>query len=185
MWIHKFVWYKITCIFKEVKWFFQKLLRGYDDLYLRNFYSSFVKEVYPKFKAFAEMEKRGIATCYFEDPKETCHDDESFKIAFKNYNSVLKKILFAFEWVLYDNELCDKKFKKYFEERYGNPYEKIESNRHEPLTYTLISNDSTRRKEYLFDDKPFYYNRKMIKDFNDKAEEGFKLFGEYLFTFWD
>ncbi len=187
--IHEFIWYriivKITDVPRQIKWFLQRVFRGYDDTYLWGFCSSFVKEIYPKFKAFCAMEKHGLASCYFENPEKVGHTDEDFEKAFENYNAIMNEILFAFEWILYDEEMCNKKFKRYFEEKYGNPYEEIESNRHEPLKCAVINEDGTEKEKFLLGDDPVYYNLKMIDEFGERAEKGFELFGKYLFTFWD
>lgn len=184
-----FIWYRIILniknIPKELKWLLQRIFKGYDDPYLWNFYSSFAKEIYPKFKAFCEMKKHGLSTCYFDNPDKINYTDKEFEKAFENYDVILNKILFAFEWVLYNDGTCNKKFRKYFEKKYGNPYEKIESNKHEPKKYTIVDEDGNERKEYLLGREPYYYNTEMVEEFYKKAEEGFEFFGKYLFTFWD
>lgn len=177
---------KLGALPRNIKWGLQRLFRGYSDKYLWGFYYMFVKDIYPKFKAFKDMEKHGLASCYFDDPNKIDHTDEDFEKAFENFNAILDKILFAFEYTIYDDGCRNKKFRKYFEEKYGNPYEEIEENRKEPLTY-FVEDEKTgeRREETLFDGKPIYYNNKMLEEFCKRQQEGFKLFGKHLLSFWD
>lgn len=153
----------------EVKYFFQRLFRGYSDPEVFGCYSYLAKFIYPRIKAFVESDKHGTPVIMFSDPQKIEHSDEEYKEAEKNWQEVLNKILFAFEWILYDDLNLSKKEMKAFEEKYGDIHEEKE--------------EYKRENSFFKDD--FYFNTKLYEELNEKCQEGLELFGKYFRNLWD
>lgn len=184
------IWFRGICqipaYLRDVKWSLQRFFRGYSDITKWDFYSEAIRLIYPAFKAFYKAEKRGVAMDFFDNPVKIDTTDEEHEKAVQNFQRTLEDILFAMEYSLYDNDYRGKRFKKYFEKKYGNMYEETPENRHDPLTYwTEDLKTGERVESTMFDGEPIYYNSKMWDDFRERQQKGFELMGKHFLSFWD
>jgi hypothetical protein len=139
------------------------MFRGYADCDLWGLDSFIVRKIYPALRAFVEMEKRGISGAFFDS-----RDDEQDMATRRD--EVYQKILFAFEFYLYDNGGLSKKEAREFDKKHGDPYAETEKN----------------KKASVFSDREYMYmDMDMLKDFSQRAQEGMELFGKYFCTLWD
>jgi hypothetical protein len=146
-----------------VKWFFQRLFRGYADCDLWGLNVFIVQKIYPALKAFIDKERQSASMMFLKN------DDESFDIIKKRQEEVYQKILFAFEYYLYDSEELSKKEARRFEEKYGDPYAETKAN----------------KKESMFSDRKYMYmDMDMLESFGCRVQEGMELFGKYFGSLW-
>ena len=94
---------------REIKYSIQRAIRGYSISDLWSLDYAIARKVLPMLKAFRKMERAGIPTNMFEDPMND-HSDEDFKKAEKKFNDILDKMIYAFTFILYED---DKKYSKY------------------------------------------------------------------------
>ena len=74
-------------MFKKIKWFFQKILRGYSTLELWNLDYTFSKFILKRLKAFQKMKRYG-------HPSDLKSMEE--------WNSIIDKMIFSFEYAQFD-----------------------------------------------------------------------------------
>jgi hypothetical protein len=90
----------------ETKWFFQRLLKGYDDMEIIDFYSFANKYLRKRFKAFAtavRTYREGCPTCFYEygDDGNAKYNEEE---AMKRWLEVLARIEMAFD-LMHEEEI--------------------------------------------------------------------------------
>ena len=195
---------------RRIKWFFQKLIRPThtSDNEVWNLYVHMAKCILPKLKQFKKTPRMGFPMTFSEyEENSGWKDKEEYDQAIldhkitgggdKAWEEVIDKIIFAFEFVLADNG--DKKYEKPFMRKYGNWHAEKPENLRQMNWYRskedgslMLPGDSEAidLEKYEPTDEsflrgPFYYDMKMHQKFSERAQEGFKLFGEHFQSFWD
>lgn len=124
----------ISDLFYKIKWGLQKIFRGYSDIEIWNLDDTIIDFVLPRLKVFR---------------KQTNGYPPNLG-SFEEWEDILDKIIWAFEYYNQDSTYFDLK------EKYGD--EKTETGRFRYL------------EEY--------------EALEERAEEGFELFGKYFRNFW-
>lgn len=164
----------------DVKYFFQKIFRKNhtSDRELWNLYGVIIKHMYPKLLAFKKLNRAGypIGFSEFDDSMgytnkeeydKAIADGDMFGGGMEAWNKILDEIIFACEYTLHDE--YDKKYKFFYEKwNLEDPHEVKEENRSD----SLFGGD-------------FYYNVKLDMEYSKRAQNGFKLLGEYMLSLWD
>jgi hypothetical protein len=91
-------------IFREIKWFFQRITKGYSDVDLWNLDDHLAKIILPRLKAYKKMNRAGVPgpLCL---PNQT---DDDFKKAQKQWEDILDSMILAFETIVKDDfETCE------------------------------------------------------------------------------
>ena len=200
--------FRIKDFFRSIKYTLQKVVRRHhtSDLELWNLHAHLAKIIYPKFKAFKEMKQHGYPSVFSEYHEHEWRSREEYDRAIKEgkmigggpekWEEVQDEILFAFEYLLHDE---DEKRVKDFYKRWGikDPREEIEENLnhsywyksedgHTIMTGEPISKEEMKEKGYTFEKKDsMYYNVHLEHEHAMRAQKGFKLFGEYFMNLWD
>jgi hypothetical protein len=197
--IFDFIWYRLILnipdIPRKIKWLFQKLTKGYNQLEIWSLYSHIAKYIYPRLKAFKNSKRMGIPAEFGDDT------DKGFKEGQKEWEAVIDKILFAFEYILYDEENLSKKEKQEFEKKYGDIHEKKEEylselyfldppgDNDEETLHLMLKGEEVKdyiARGYTITDKwSFYYNMELDLHFKEKCAEGLTLFGIHFQNLWD
>lgn len=152
----------------KIKYFFQRLFRGYSDPEIFSVYHYIAKFVYPRLKKFTNGKRMGVPCAMFPTPDKS-HTDEEHEEADKNWQDILNKMLFAFEWILYDDFELSKKEMEEFEKKYGNIHEEKEEYKSK---IDILDGD-------------FYFNMELYDKLNEDCQEGLELFGKYFRNLWD
>lgn len=148
------LWWRF--IKRPIKFFIQRRKRGFDDSELWELAHYTAKFIYPRLKAFREMDRVGYpCTSNIAAIPDPDKPDEQKEIDV--WNEKLDKMIAAFDLIL--NE--DKKKKFDFDEWLDN-----------------INNDPYTKEEHKKTDEGYKRQRKI-------KEEGLKLFAEYFETLWD
>lgn len=168
------IYYKIIYIFQFI---FRKNHIPDKQIWNAGFY--IIKYMYPRIKAFIELNKSGFPFEFSEYSKdEGWESKKEYDQAIKDgkmigggeegWNKILTEILFACEYTV--NSDGDKPIKNFYKKwDLEDPYEKKESNKYK-----------------FFDDEAWgYYNTKLDSQYEERARKGFKLLGKYILTLWD
>jgi len=120
--IYLFFYRKINKIFfdipREIKWFFQRIFRGYDDTVAWSFYWYFIHTIRNPFKFFVKNYKKHGIGC----PGEFFDSNAKNNDECKEWVNLLEKIEKAFD-MLYDKEEFNESYEKTV---YGKDGMKIE-----------------------------------------------------------
>jgi hypothetical protein len=175
--------------------------------------SQLVKKIYPYLLNFKNAKRIGIPIFEGSSPQirrlSAGEENEQFKTNEKKWEDILDKILFAFEYTYQEcfSDRLAKKLKRKIAREYGDVDKVCEENKCYHLWRTVIDdngreacqfcNDPTelteKDKETLrkengedwLEKSVFYYNSALHVELEIKAQEGFKLFGEYFGNLWD
>ena len=146
------VWYRSIEYLRDIfrgrraKWFVQRRKRGFDDRDLWSLDMTIAEFVYPRLKAFNEVNKCGLASCFFGDPENSDPDDEDWKIARKNQKDSYDKMEQAFFYIISDGLDIDSGIDI---EKYPDITEAIENS--EVEKWRLYRQELDRREEVIKD----------------------------------
>jgi len=138
------------------------------------------KRILPILQAFRKADKNGYPMYFCNWAGEKDHFDEKDEPEFvggqmEGWNAALDKMIYAFEWQLYSDEMLEftknKKAKEWLKKN-GDPYAtKDPSNYHK-----FVINDQ---------EEGYFYDEVLAKKLKERADEGFKLFSKYYLNLWD
>lgn len=86
---------EIRYFFRKIKWIFQKIFRGYNDVDLWNLNYHLAELILKRLKAFRKMDKNGV-------PAEFAPKHHEGEIDMAAWNEALDKMIWSFQHVLYD-----------------------------------------------------------------------------------
>jgi hypothetical protein len=194
-------------MFNNIKWFIQKVFRKshISDIELWNLDYTLAKIIIPKLIEFKNMKRKGFPTTFSKYSSDYGISILEYKNSFiggemQKWNEYVDEMIFAFECLLYLDDRNEKGdvSKKHiiFCKKYGynSPYRETEDNLRYMHSYanknriTIISNESDldKKKGYILKDKiEIYCDRKLLKEMNERMQNGFELFGKYFTGFWD
>lgn len=148
--------------YREIKWFFQRGIRGWSERDTWSYFSYNAKVNYEALK-WLKKYKHGIPNQVFADIKEQRgYTDEEFNEAQKKWDSILDEMIFAFEMI-----------KK---SEYDGTIEMFYPSKDDPNKHCL--DGTSFSKKY-----PDHYL--MTKEEDDRIKNGMKLFIEHYFSLWD
>jgi hypothetical protein len=111
-------WLIFQYCYRETKYAFQRVFRGWDDRVPWNIYA-YLSDMLPIWLKILKENKQGIPASVFEglpyEDENTCsYSDESWEIANKRWESILDGIILGFETVRDDDWLVEKGSKEKF-----------------------------------------------------------------------
>ncbi len=192
--------------YRNIKYFFQSVFRKYhfSDADLWSLYFHLAKTIHPKLKAFVDMKRIGYPAMFEEyskngSPWKSKEDYEKAKKegkvaggGEKEWNRILNEMLFAFEYVIHDDS--NKKIPDFYE-KWGlkDPREKIPENlaslkwyKNKDTGMGIISDGENITDEWQFEkEDKFYHNAELEREYSQRAQKGFELFGKYFYNLWD
>ncbi len=146
---------------------------------LWNLYSHLGNIILPKLKAFIDIKHESYPSIYsdydeysgFESKEQYDKSIESGEMlggGLKAWQADLQTMLFAFEYIKY-NDLYNKKTKAFYKRwNLEDPHEEKEENK----TKSFMGTD-------------FYHNTKLAIKYQERATKGFELFGKRFQDLWD
>lgn len=200
--------------FREMKWMMQRLLRSHhcSDRDLWSLSDRLSIFILPKLKAFRRSNLHGypIDFCEYEEPgpwpsrEEYEKDKAAGKVKggeMEGWLSAIDEMIFAFEAILAD-EKGGKRQKQFFKKYNCDWHAKKPENKSVHYEYKNTETGAHmmtgRRdtppgepwvllgeKESLFGYRPYYYDYDLHAKIMKRAQNGLKLFGEYLTGLWD
>ena len=152
---------------RPIKFFIQRRKRGFDDSELWELQHRIAEFIYPRLKAFREMNRLGA-------PAELCVENDDINLTKSNkiWNAKLDKMIAAFD--LTANE----------DKAYNEIYEEIEKKEDKNKKFDFdewfnnLNKDPYTKEERKKIDEGYERQRKT-------KEEGLKLFAEYFEALWD
>jgi len=190
-----------------LKMFFQKLFRAnhISDNEIWSMYSYIVKNTLPRLQAFKKAKRVSFQVTSENYDYAGAYEEERQKLEIQRWETVLEKILFAFEFTYQENfsGRKAKRIEKKIKEKYGDwdaktpdnksyHFWKRKNNEMSELVSSPIelSKEDIARysKEYGKDwaeKNCFYYNVELHSSLHTMANEGFELFGKYFQGLWD
>lgn len=197
---------------RRIKWSVQKLFRKThtSDYEVWELYPVMAEWILPRLYEFKKYPRMGYPSTFSEYSENEWKSREEYDQAIAEgkmkgggseaWEEVLDKIIFAFEFALADGG--KKKYEKPFMKKHGDWHAEIPENLQQMKWYrskkdghTMTPGSHPNDKpvdldEYELEEdhilsRPFYYNMKMHQEFAERAQEGFKLFGEHFQSFWD
>ena len=105
-------WLNPKVFYRQCKWFFQRLIRGFDDTDMWCLDYTIAKFVLPRLKYYRKLNRPGFPILITNEndiglDKDGGYSDEGMKIKMDEWNSYLDKMILAFETILNDNWLPD------------------------------------------------------------------------------
>lgn len=143
---------------REIKWFFEKIFKGYNRVELWDLEYYLAKMILKRLKAFRAMDRMGVPGNFVKEDGEPDSDA---------WDETLDKMIFAFQHIVWGNGMSDECT---YKDEIWVPCE--------PKKVKLIQNF----KPITIDTE---YNREKDDYYNKKCEEGLKLFAEYFQGLWD
>jgi len=149
------------------------------DRDLWNLYNHLGNIILPKLKAFIKMKKESFPAIYSEYDEHSGYESkeqydkyvksgEMIGGGFEVWKADLNEMLFAFEYIKY-NDLYNKKTKAFYKRwNLEDPHEEKEENK----TAGLLGSE-------------LYYNVKLDSKYQERATKGFELFGKRFQNLWD
>lgn len=161
---YKFSW------FREIKWTYQRVVRGWDDRVLWNV-DAYLAQMLPIW--LTELKKQdSCPTLLSKDkPEIETYDDSDWASNKKEWDTIIDKIIEGFhsatKLIEGESPAWDKFFEEY-EKRYGD-YDFNDQEQHDELLEELGT-----LKEHIEEEK------QLLAQFNS----GMELFRKYFFNFW-
>lgn len=138
-----------------------------------------IRKMYPYVLRFKKLERHGCPCLdgYFNP--ETGEELKGEGAAIRAWESILDEIIFAFEWTLIDNgdKRLSKRLERKFKRLYGDWTEEIEENKKEMKLHNMKGEVGAAWTHY--------FNEKLYWSLSERAQKGFKLFGEHITGMWD
>lgn len=193
--------YRIKNIFYSIKYFMQMIFRKNhtSDIEIWNLYAYLAPYILKKLQAFKDSERSGYPGTFAEYYEHEWSSKEEYEEAVRKgrilgggkavWEHYLDEMIFAFEYIVY-YENCRQKEKFLEKYKLKDPNEKILKNKRESYVYesknggTIISS-TPLENEKLIDKSVDYFNVTLDREYAERAQKGFELFGKFFTSLWD
>jgi hypothetical protein len=194
---------------RAIKFSKQREKRGFDDSILWDLFTDLAEYIYPRVKAFRDMERVGYPN-YFSEFNENNESKEdyakaveeghrSFEVAHglltpeQAWKNVLNKIVYAFEYAVFvEGGKSFEEQRPFWKHYFGfSPWnEDYECNRYDRWAYTA---KETGYHVWTFKDPQredavhsiHYGNTQLMSYAHECAQIGLNYFAQYFFALWD